>query len=124
MSCLKTIGLVIALAFLADGAAFAAQDTPKKAANPVTLKPQQKFEKCMMLTPPQKLKYNFGTDKPVDFDIHYQKGDMVYHPVKEKKISEYISEFSPQFQETYCLAWENRSPSSDVQLDYGFTIVR
>jgi hypothetical protein len=123
MNCLKPMVLLLALAatsaLSAEGGAAAT-----KAGKPVTLKPQKIYEKCLSLSPPQKLQYNFGTDKAVDFDIHYHKGDLVYYPVREKRTTASEGLYTPPSREDYCMAWENRSPSADVQLEFSFKIIR
>jgi hypothetical protein len=122
MNCLNPLLLALALAaapaLAADGGAAA------KAGKPVTLKPQKIHEKCLSLAPPQKLQYSFGTDKAVDFDIHYHKGDMVYYPVREKKTTSSEGLYTPPSREDYCMTWENRSPSAEVQLEFSFKIVK
>jgi hypothetical protein len=122
MNYLKPLVLVLALAatsaFAAEGGA------ATKGGKPVTLKPQKIHEKCLSLAPPQKLQYSFGTDKAVDFDVHYHKGDMVYYPVREKRTTSSEGVFTPSSREDYCMAWENRSPSADVQLEFNFKIIR
>jgi len=85
---------------------------------------QKIHEKCLSLSPPQKLQYSFGTDKVVDFDIHYHKGDMVYYPVTEKKTTSNEGLYTPPSRENYCMAWENRSPSVEVQLEFNFKIIQ
>lgn len=122
MNCLKPLLLSFVLAatsaLAADGGAAA------KAGKPVTIKPQKIHEKCLSLSPPQKLQYSFGTDKVVDFDIHYHKGDMVYYPVTEKKTTSNEGLYTPPSRENYCMAWENRSPSVEVQLEFNFKIIQ
>lgn len=122
MNCLKPLVLVLALA---AASAFAAEGgAATKAGTPVTLKPQQIHEKCLSLVPPQKLQYSFGTDKAVDFNIHYHKGDMVYYPVREKKTTSAEGLYTPPSREDYCMMWENRSPSAEVQLEFNYKIIR
>ena len=84
MNCLKPLLLSFALAATSALAA-EGRGAATKAAGSIILKPQKIHEKCLSLSPPQKLQYSFGTDKAVDFDIHYHKGDMVYYPVREKE---------------------------------------
>lgn len=122
MNCLKP--LVVALALAATSALAADSGTAAKAGKPVTLKPQKIHEKCLSLEPPQKLQYSFGTDKAVDFNIHYHKGDMVYYPVREKKTTSAEGLYTPPSREDYCMMWENRSPSAEVQLEFTFKIIR
>ena len=122
MNCLKPLVLVLALA--ATSAFAAGGDAPTKAGQPVTLKPQKIYEKCLSLVPPQKLQYSFGTDKAVDFNIHYHKGDMVYYPVREMKTTSSEGVYTPPSRENYCMTWENRSPSAEVKLEFSFKIIR
>ena len=122
MNCLKP--LVLALALAATPAFAAEGGAAIKAGKPVMLKPQKIHENCLSLVPPQKLQYSFGTDKAVDFDIHYHKGDMVYYPVREKKAASTEGVFTPPSRGDYCMAWENRSPSAEVQLEFRFKIIR
>ena len=122
MNCLKPLVLLLALA--ATSALAAEGGAATKAGKPVTLKPQKIHEKCMSLSPPQKLQYSFGTNKAVDFDIHYHKGDMVYYPVREKKTTSSEGLYTPPSREDYCMTWENRSPSAEVQLEFSFKIIR
>jgi hypothetical protein len=122
MNCLKLLVLLLALA--ATSALAAAAGAAAKAGKPVMLKPQKIHEKCLSLAPPQKLQYSFGTDKAVDFDIHYHKGDMVYYPVREKRTTSSEGLYTPPSREDYCMTWENRSPSAEVQLEFSFKIIR
>jgi hypothetical protein len=116
--------LVLLLALAAAPALAADAGGAAKAGNPVMLKPQKIHEKCLSLAPPQKLQYSFGTDKAVDFDIHYHKGDMVYYPVREKRTTSSKGLYTPRSREDYCMTWENRSPSAEVKLEFSFKIIR
>jgi hypothetical protein len=118
------IGTGLGLAGLLAFAGYAADTAKPDAARTATIKPASDFEKCMPLTPGQKLEYHFSTDKPVNFNVHYHKGDMVYYPVKENKTSSFEGLYSPTVREQYCMMWENKSYSSDVQLEYRFKIVK
>ena len=114
--------MVVAACCVTTASLAAKGDAP--AGKPVILKPQTAHEKCMSMEPPQKLHYSFGSDKPLDFNVHYHKGDMVYSPVKEKKITSFEGVFSPQVREDYCMMWENKSPSEEVKLEYTFKVKR
>jgi hypothetical protein len=101
-----------------------AADTAAKANKPVTLKPGAMHEKCMVLNPPQKLQYNFTSSKAVDFNVHYHKGEQVYYPIKEKKLTSDEGQFAAPSRNDYCMMWENKSSSSEVELEYDFKVVR
>lgn len=122
MNRLKPLVLLLALAVTPALAAEGGAAT--KSSKPVMLKPQKIHEKCLSLSPPQKLQYSFGTDKAVDFDIHYHKGDMVYYPVRERRTTSSEGLYTPPSREDYCMTWENRSPSAEVKLEFSFKIIR
>ena len=81
-------------------------------------------EKCIALAPPQKLQYTFSASKAVDFNLHYHNGDLVYYPIKEKKLTSDEGQFTVPGRNNYCMMWENKSPSSEVELEYNFKVVR
>lgn len=44
-------------------------------AKPVIIKPGKVFEKCLSLTPPQKIAYSFESAAKLNFNLNYRKGD-------------------------------------------------
>lgn len=91
---------------------------------PTLIKPGKMVEKCMTLSSAQKLEYQFTTSKPVDFNIHYHKGESVYYPVKRNKTAAEADVYTPgPGRSEYCMMWENKSSASDIELNYAFRIV-
>jgi hypothetical protein len=101
-----------------------ARGAPPAGNKPVIIKPASMFEKCVTLAPPQKLEYHYDAERPVKFNVHYHKGDDIYYPVKDDKSKSGEGLFTPEVRQDYCLMWENKSYSSDVQLEYGYKIVK
>jgi hypothetical protein len=96
-----------------------AQEPPK----PTVLKPGKMHEVCMVLSSAQRLEYTFSTTKPVDFNIHYHKGESVYYPVKRPKTTGESDRFTPASgRSDYCLMWENKS-SGDIEVTHSYKVV-
>lgn len=103
----------------AEKAAAKASDPPK----PTIIAGGKMHEKCMTLSSAQKLEYQFTTSKPVDFNIHYHRGETVYYPVKRNKTTAEADRFTPGTgRSDYCLMWENKS-SADIELNYAYKVV-
>ena len=67
---------LLLLPFIAISVAAAPADKP------VILKPGKSHEKCMVLDSGQKLEYQFEASAKINFNLHYDKGDSMYYPVK------------------------------------------
>lgn len=87
------------------------------APKPTLLKPGKPFEKCMVLDSGQKIEYRFDTSAKVNFNLHYNKGDAFYYPVKLDRTTGESGRYEVRSREKYCLAWENRT-DADVELNY------
>ena len=88
-------------------------------AKPVILKPGKSHEKCMVLDSHQKLEYQFEASAKINFNLHYDKGDSMYYPVKLDRTKGESGMYEAKSREKYCLAWENRS-DADVELNFTF----
>jgi hypothetical protein len=109
----------IAVAQKAADKAPKAQEPPK----PTVLKAGKMHEVCMTLSSAQRLEYTFSTTKPVDFNIHYHRGESVYYPVKRPKTSNESDRFTPASgRSDYCMMWENKS-SGDIELTHSYKVV-
>lgn len=115
---MKRIGIVVALLLsgsLANG------QTP--AAKPVLLKPGKPYEKCMSLDSGQKLEYRFESTAKVNFNLHYNKGDALYYPVKLDRTAGESGLYEAKSREKHCLVWENRS-DADVELTVSYRVTK
>ncbi len=90
-------------------------------AKPIIIKPGKVFEKCMTLTPPQKIEYRFESGAKLNFNLHYQKGDQVYYPVKLDRTNGESGLYEARAKEAYCLMWENKT-SADIELNYSVRV--
>ena len=90
---------------------------------PVTVKPGKVVEKCVALTPPQKIEYAFESSANLNFNLHYHKGDQVYYPVKLDRTNRETGLYEAKTRETYCLMWENKT-GADVELTYSARIAK
>lgn len=97
--------------------AFAQAPAPK----PVILKPAKPFEKCVVLDSAQKLEYRFESTAKVNFNLHYNKGDSVYYPVKLDRTTGESGQYEAKAREKYCFMWENRS-DVDIELTYSYRV--
>jgi hypothetical protein len=90
------------------------KDKAKIKIESVTLKPSGMHEECFELKKQQKLFYNFNSDKPVDFNVHFHAEDVVHYPVQKNGATQSEGMIDPEdksfqlnTQEYYCLMWEN-----------------
>jgi hypothetical protein len=95
--------------------------TPAQAPKPVVLKPGKPHEKCMVLDSGQKIEYRFESAAKVNFNLHYNKGDSPYYPVKLDRTTGESGMYEAKSREKYCLAWENRT-DKDVELTYSYRV--
>jgi hypothetical protein len=101
--------------------AFALASAQAPAAKPVILKPGKPHEKCMVLDSGQKLEYRFESTAKVNFNLHYNKGESVYYPVKLDRTTGESGLYESRARERYCFTWENRT-DADVELNYSYKI--
>jgi len=73
----------------------------------LTIAPGQTAEQCVSLTLADSLKYSFTSDVPVQFDVYYRQGVMVFHPVLQRNQRELDGTLVPEGAYTYCAAWMN-----------------
>jgi len=93
------------------------------AAKPAILKPGKPHEKCVVLDTGQRLEYHFESAAKVNFNLHYNKGDAMYYPVKLDRTTGESGSYEARSREKYCLAWENRT-DADVELNYSYKVAR
>ena len=111
---MKSFAIAVTSAVMATGVVSAAD---AQTAKPVMIKAGKIFEKCMTLTPPQKIEYRFESAAKIDFNLHYHKGEQVYYPVKLDRTNGESGLYEAKAKEVYCLMWENKT-SADVELTF------
>jgi hypothetical protein len=75
----------------------------------VSLAPFEFQELCFELAPREEIRYDFQSDQPVEFNIHYHDGLRIRFPVKLTGITDHGDNFVAELDQTYCLMWFNRT---------------
>ena len=66
-------------------------------------------ELCLELAVQDEVQYDFQSDQPVEFDIHYHDGLAIRFPVKLTGITVHAARFVAEKDQSYCLMWFNQS---------------
>jgi hypothetical protein len=101
-----------ALAVLAS-AAFAAPtgDGGKARAFSHDIKPGGVVEECLRLEAGRSRAFEWSADGPLDFNIHFHRGDDVNYPVKLNGQPKGNGRFTASSGEDYCWMWTARRPT-------------
>lgn len=75
------------------------------------LKPGDIAEECLRHEAGRSRSFEWASDWPVDFDIHFHKGDQVSYPVKANKQREGKGRFTATTGEDYCWMWSTKFPA-------------
>ncbi len=110
---LRTSAVVVAIAIVVSGAMppVAALAESSTVAKPFvhTIRPRQIAEECFKLPAGETIGYAFEATSPVDFNIHYHRGNDVEYPVKGDQMRQADDRFSAPVSEEYCLMWTNQT---------------
>jgi hypothetical protein len=93
---------VLIAATLAAGDAVAADDAFR-----LSIAPGKFDEHCLKIEAGRTIAYRFEASGPVDFNIHYHRGNDVLYPVKREATRQSASTFRAESTDDYCLMWEN-----------------
>src|SRR5262249_17567219 len=83
--------------------AFAEEPTERKFA--VALTTGDIHEECVTLKPGEKRAYEWKSDVPVDFNIHYHHEPKIFFPVKKDRVKSAHGTFTAKSEEGYCWMW-------------------
>ena len=83
--------------------------------------PGKIHEACMTLMAGKRLTYSFNTDSPLNFNIHYHRGEKVLFPVKKDAVKSGADVFEAKAREDYCMMWSNTS-EQPVTVFYRFSV--
>ena len=75
----------------------------------LSLAPFEFREMCFERTSQDQLRYDFQSDRPLEFDIHYHHGLTVHFPVKLPETAAHADRFVPEKDQSYCPMWLNQS---------------
>jgi len=94
----------VALLFSASVSAAAAElKSPRLFA--LDLKPGKVHEECLTIAKGKSIDFEWSTTQPVDFNIHYHRGDDVTYPMKADNAKQKKGRFSPGTKEDFCWMW-------------------
>jgi hypothetical protein len=98
-------------------AAFAADADKREGpiAVEASLAPKALHEECMRLEPGDKRGYHWKASAPVDFNVHYHRGDEVFYPVKSEGMRADGGTFVAKIAEDYCWMWSARDKPAKVE---------
>ena len=88
----------------------AAQPVAKTFAH--TVNARGSAEECFRLAANGSVAYAFEASAPVDFNIHFHRGNEVEYPVKSDQVRHADARFVAASAEEYCLMWTNRTAAS------------
>jgi len=105
--------LLLAVAFAASPWAAAAGTST--ASFSATLEPGGTHEECAHLEKGEKRNYYWRADGPVDFNVHYHRGDEAVYPVKREAMRGDGGTFVAKSAEDYCWMWTARDRPAKVE---------
>jgi hypothetical protein len=68
-------------------------------------------EECFELAADASIGYAFEAAGPVDFNIHFHRGNDVEYPVRSAQVRQADGRFVAPSRQEYCLMWTNRTPA-------------
>jgi len=71
-------------------------------------------EECQRVEAGHKRRYNWRSDAPVDFNIHYHKETEVFYPVKRDAMRGDGGTFRAKTAEDYCWMWTARDKPATI----------
>jgi hypothetical protein len=80
----------------------------------LSLAPFEFQELCLELAPQDKIRYDFQSDQPIEFNIHYHDGLRIRFPVKLAGTTGHGGHFVAGPDRSYCLMWLNQSLSKSA----------
>jgi len=105
----------LAATLLATSALAQSPAPAKPTAIDVTLVPKKVHEECAQMKEGETLRYHWKSDTPVDFNIHYHRGNDVFYPVKRDAMRGDGGSFTAKTAEDYCWMWTARNQPARVE---------
>jgi hypothetical protein len=103
---MKRLAVLLVASMLPAAAADAPQDSWKTFE--VKLDARGMHEECMTVDANDKRRWQWKADGPVDFNVHFHKGNSVSYPVKREGMRGDGGVFAPKTREDYCWMWTAR----------------
>lgn len=102
---MRTAALLAALATLA--LPLAAAEAGKPGPFTYTLGPAEVAENCVKMASGQEREFDWTSDAPVDFNIHWHDGDRVEYGVKIDRHWKGRGRFKAERDQDYCWMWSS-----------------
>jgi hypothetical protein len=81
----------------------------------VTVSPKAIHEECVRLEAGQSRRWNWKSSMPVDFNIHYHRGEEVFYPVKRDAMRGDGGTFTAKTGEDYCWMWTAKGTATRIE---------
>jgi hypothetical protein len=81
----------------------------------VTIGAKQVHEECTRLEAGQSRRWHWKATAPVDFNIHYHRGEDVFYPVKRDGMRGDGGTFTAKTGEDYCWMWTVRDAPTKIE---------
>lgn len=66
-------------------------------------------ELCFELDAGQSVRYQFDAGAPLDFNVHWHRGNEVLFPIRSATVARRAGVFAAEEKQAYCLMWTNRT---------------
>jgi hypothetical protein len=96
-------------AFTAATALAYASDKEDTVVVVASLEPDGIHEECVTLAAGEKRSWYWKSSAPVDFNIHYHRGDEVFYPLKRERMRGDGGTFTAKTGEGYCWMWSAKA---------------
>ena len=87
----------------------------------VSIPSKRYYEKCLDVSENQQLIFNFNSQAPFSFNLHFHEEGEVYYEIKEDSVEEFDFIFKPEKRAYYCLMWGNPGEEK-VEMKYELSI--
>jgi hypothetical protein len=71
----------------------------------VSLDASKMHESCVRLEKGETARFEWKSDQPLDFNIHYHVGNEVFYPVKKDGVTQGKDTFKASIAQDYCWMW-------------------
>jgi hypothetical protein len=105
---MKRLLATLCAAFAASAGSYAS-DRDDVTVFSVDLEPGKVHEQCVPVAAGEKRRYYWKSSAPVDFNIHYHRGDEVFYPVKRERMRGDGGTFTAKSGEEFCWMWTSKA---------------
>jgi|SRR5688572_2819547 hypothetical protein len=110
---MKRLVALLAASLVLPGAASPAKSNDL--AVEVNLAPRKVHEECARMEAGESRRWHWKSTAPVDFNIHYHRGEEVFYPVKRDGMRGDGGTFTAKSGEDYCWMWTARDATAKVE---------